>query len=337
MQKGKRKMDFKKKIRLQNDGDYDFVEELMELAQSDKLFATTMEMSIHSLPYKDYTDENATKEILQLPRWRPKYADGESYEEKLARNFKVMIARYVKKANGIRSKKDFEGTQQELMSVREDPLHLIYSTLTEHGYHYYKDDFDKIPMKKFLKQVEENQGIDAMLDIKSEIKPFLDILPQINREKDKMKRQYIPLIEDALHEVLQTVDFSKTELEIIGYIAQGVRWKVNRSVTKLLDSKVHHINGERYFLTKEQIRKNGFKKTLPNTILQVDTSKLSSTQYVFFDMLCNRLQRELDAVNIKPFTFNEQGEPINFNKRYFADKMGMNESAFKKRLSRIQA
>ncbi|GKV64101.1 MULTISPECIES: hypothetical protein [unclassified Sporosarcina] len=329
-------MNFKEKIQAHNAGGYDFTGELISLALSD-CFKTTMTVTYNEHLYTDFTlpPDEQIEETVYLPHWRPEYSEGKTYEEKLARNFKVMIARYTRKANGIRKKKEFEGTQEKLMNVNNDRLHYIYSKLIEYGYHYYKDDFDKLPLKMIYKRIEKREGIYERTAFRNTIKPFLDILPHINRDKQKLLDQYIPLIEDAIIEVLPRVDLQRTERDIIAYIAVSVRNNVNRKITKLLESKVHQIDGEKYYLSKEQIRAKKFNKTKANTILKINEKKLTANQYVFFDMLCRQIEEEFKALNVHPFTFDKEGNPININKRYFAKKMGMNESAFKQRLRRF--
>ena len=325
-------MEFKEKIILHNEGKYDFAGELISLALT-HVYETTMTMTLHAQQFRQ--EDNEEEETLMLPRWRPQYAEGKTFEEKLARNIKIWIARYTKTANSVRNKKAFEGTQYELMHEGQDPLHLIYSVLTDYGYHYYKDDFDKVP-KRVWKEIEQKEGYYFMDKVRSEFKEFLNILPLINREKEKLQDQYVPLIEDALKEVLPKVDTSRSETEIIGLIAVAAKRELNRKLTKALDTKVHNINGEKYYVTKRDIRAKGFKKLKANNILQVDESKLSARQSLFFGMLSNRIQKEIDTLNVEPFTFDPDGIPIDIKKRYFAEQMDMEESAFKHRLRRIQ-
>ncbi|HJF32205.1 MAG TPA: hypothetical protein K8V56_10605 [Sporosarcina psychrophila] len=323
-------MDFKDKIRLHNYGRISMSDELINLALSD-VFSTTMINKPVPVPY---TDEILGDIILQLPRWRPGYSEGVTFEEKIARNLKVMISRHTKTANKIRDKKSFEGTQLQMMQG-EDPLHHIYTLMVEFDHQYYKDDFDKVP-EQFFKEIEKRYGTNFEIKIRNEFKPFLDVLSPINREKQRLLDEYIPLIKEALDECMLKVDLNRSEMDIVAYIANGVRWKVSRKLTKLLGTKVHQIKGKKYFVTKRDIRSAKFIRTKPNDILKVDTNKLSSAQYVFFEKLIRCIQKEIDSINIDPFTFNDEGQPININKRYFAKKMELEESNFKKRLSRLR-
>lgn len=228
----------------------------------------------------------------------------------------------------MRKKYLFEGTQHEIQN--EDALDLIYSTFTQYGYHYYKDDFHKVPFKVWQ---EIGKG-----NVYYEFQEFLNILPVINRAKQKLVDQYVPLILESLNEVLAfpKLDLSKTEDEIIGFIAISTKRKVDRKLTKLLQTKVHNINGEKYYVTKETIRSNKFIKMKAESILQINEGKLTSSQTSFYMTLKNKIQNEINAINIAPFTFDIEGNVIGFNKRFFAAKMGMKESAFKNRLKRIQ-
>jgi len=323
-------MDFKDKIRLHNYGRISMSDELINLALSD-VFSTTMLNTPVPVPYNDEMEGDI---ILQLPRWRPKYSEGVTFEEKLARNIKIMIVEYVKTANKIRDKKKFEGTQLQMLQGN-DPLHLIYSSLTELGYHYYKDDFDKVP-KSFWIELEKRKTSDFVDRVRNEFKPFLDVLSPINKEKQRMLDEYIPLIKEALDDRMLKVDLNRSDMDVVAWIANGVRWKVSRSLTKLLGTKVHQIKGKKYYVTKRDIRAAKFIRTKPNDILKINVSNLSSRQYIFFDKLVRCIQKEIDSVNIEVFTFDADGKAIRINKRYFAQLLDMPESNFKKRLTRLQ-
>lgn len=318
-------MDFKEKIRLQNEGKYNFTNELLEKALSD-IYTTKM---VSQKVTKDFYNEEDGHYTLTFTRWRPEYKNGLTYEEILARNLKVWIARYVKKANGQRSKWLFEGSNSEINE--DDVLDEIYTTFTDLGYHYYKDDFDKVPSKIWL-EIEEKYGWEYASDLKEEFQQFLNILPSINREKKKLQDEYLPLIKESLNEILPKVDLNRNEMEIIGFIAISTKREVNRKLTKLLN-KIHQINGETYLVPKSDMK---FNQKDIYKLLGIQSHKLSSNQYRFYDLLKKSIQKEMDNKNETVFTFNKQGYVIDFNKRYFSMKLEMNESAFKKRLHRLR-
>ena len=54
------------------------------------------------------------------------------------------------------------------------------------------------------------------------------------------------------------------------------------------------------------------------------------------DKLGVLILEEFAKRNVKVFTFNKDGQPVEIEKRYFAKKMGLEESAFKKRLDRLR-
>ncbi|MTD30127.1 hypothetical protein [Planomicrobium sp. YIM 101495] len=316
-------MDFKEKIKAHQQGEHDFAAELMKLAQSEMVKTTMICKQVE----QEFYNEEDGHYTLTFNRWRPKYTVKKNTAEyRLAYNIRIWLARYTKKANGMRRKYLFEGSQQSIYD--DDALHTIYSTFAEHGFHYYKDDFDKVPSK-----VWDKIGYGNVYD---EFMEFRNILPAINREKSKLLNQYTPLILESLNQVLSSVDLTRSEDEIIGFIAISTKRKVDRKLTKLLGTKVHNINGEKYYVTKEEIRKQQFIKTSAKYILQVNEDNLTSNQAVFYSMLKNVIQKEIDAINIAPFTFNEKGHLIGFNKRYFAMQMNMKESAFKNRLRRLK-
>src|SRR5699024_5246176 len=93
----------------------------------------------------------------------------------------------------------------------DDVLDTIYSEFVKYGFHYHKDDFDKVPAK-----VWDKIGKGTVYD---EFMEFRNILPAIKREVRKLEDQYVPLILESLYEVLPKVDLNRTEDEIIGFIA----------------------------------------------------------------------------------------------------------------------
>lgn len=316
-------MNFKEKIEAHQQGEYDFTTELIDLALSDMVNTTMICTQVE----QEFYNEEDGHYTLTFNRWRPKYTVKKNTAEyRMAYNLKVWLARYTKKVNSMRKKYLFEGSQQEIYDG--DALHMIYSEFVKHGFHYHKDDFDKVPAKVWDKVGKGTVYYEYM--------EFRKILPAINRAKKKLADQYTPLILESINEVLPSVDLSRTEDEIIGFIAISTKHKVDRKLTKLLGTKVHNINGEKYYVTKEKIRKNKFIKTNADSILNFNEGKLTSNQSAFYRKLKNEIQKEINATNIEPFTFDVDGNIIGFNKRYFANQLQMKESAFKNRLKRIE-
>ncbi|MDJ0331732.1 hypothetical protein [Planococcus sp. S3-L1] len=323
-------MRFVEKIKAHQEGRYDLATELVKLALSNMV---KTEMVCTEVVQAFYNEERGHyTEIFN--RWRPKYPVKKDVAEyHMARNIKIWISRFTKKANGMRKKEKFEGTQLEIQDF--DALEFIYKILADVGHEFYKDDFDKIPQSVY-RAIESKFGWDIYDDFRSELREFQNILPAINRVKKKLEDQYTPLIIESLNEVLPKVDLTRTEEEIIGFIAISTKRKVDRKLTKLLGTKVHNIKGEKYYLTKDEIRKSKFIKTAAESILKIDENKLTTNQYSFYHSLKSKIQKEINEFNIEPFTFNENGYVIGFNKRYFAKQMDIKESAFKNKLARMK-
>lgn len=321
-------MNFIEKIKAHQEGTYDFADELMDLALSDMCNTTMLSTKV----VKEYFDVDTEEfEPRTHIRWRPQYTVKKDLEEyHLARNFKVMIARFIKKPNSARKSYQFEGDQEEIADF--DVLDWIYRVLIDMDYPCYKDDFDKIP-KSVFDAIEKKYGWDYYDDFMSEIKEFINILPYINREKDMLSGQIGFCIQEALYEVLPHVDTSRPIEDIKGYIAVSVRNRVPRKLTKVLGNRVMNRDGEKYYVVRSQMR---LKQASPEGILRARISSLTANQALFYSRLRTMVQNELDAKNDKVFTLNVDGEPTEINKRYFAEKMGLNESAFKKRLTRIR-
>lgn len=323
-------MRFVEKIKAHQEGRYDLATELVKLALSNmvktEMVCTEVEQEFYNEERGHYTET--------FSRWRPKYAVKKATADYyMAKNIRIWVSRFTKKANGKRKKELFEGTQLEIQDF--DALGFIYNVLADIGHEFYKDDFDKIPQSVY-RAIEDKFGWDIYDDFRAELREFQNILPRINRDKKKLEDQYVPLILESLNEVLPKVDLTRTEDEIIGFIAISTKRKVDRKLTKLLGTKVHNIKGEKYYLTKEEIRKSHFIETAAESILKIDESKLTTNQYSFYCSLKSKIQKEINDINIDPFTFNENGYVTGFNKRYFAKQMGIKESAFKNRLIRME-
>lgn len=323
-------MNFKEKIKLHNEDKYDLASELLDLAQSDMVNTKLSCKRVRDEFYND-VDGHSTNTFNQ---WRADYPVKKDIAEyHMAKNIRIWIAQYTKRAYRIRKREMFEGSQLDIAEY--DVLNFIYTTLLAVDYEIHKDEFDKIP-KSVFKAIEDKFGWGVAKRFKDEIKPFQDILPAINRTSKKLTDQYAPLILESLNEVLPLVDLNRTEKEIIGFIAISTKHKVDRKLTKLLETKVHNIKGQKYYVTKETIRSKKFIRTEAESLLPVNHGRLTSNQSSFYTSLMKKIQKEIDAINIEPFTFDIEGNIIGFNKRFFAAKLEMKESAFKNRLKRIE-
>lgn len=322
-------MKFKEKIMAHQDGKYDFTNELIELTLSDM---TNTEMVSYFVK-RDFYNEEDGHYSLTFKRWRPKYTVKEDMPEyRLAKNFKVMIARHEKRANRARSKYLFEGSQIQINE--NDGLDKIYTMLTSLNHHYYKDDFDKIPQSVF-DEIEMAYGYEEYLTFMDELKEFINILPYINRKKQKLREEILPLIIDSLNNIIPKVDINHSENEIIGFIAVSVRNSTYRKLSKLLDTKTYNRNGETYYVMKKDMQFNQSNSQIDG-LLQVNGEKLNQNQILFYNKLKELVKSELELRNPNGFIFCKDGFPIEINKRYFANKMEVNESTFKKMLDRIR-
>jgi len=320
-------MEFKEKIEAHQEGKYDLAAELLELAKSDmvnvKMVCTEHEVKIYDLEYEDERTE-------VFRRWRAKYTPNEiTPEYRIGYNLKVMLSRHSKKAKNMKWALD---TGSQLEKAIFDGEDFVYTVLTSLGHHYHADDFYKIP-KSVLKDVENYLGYDNWFDFKKIYSDHVNISPSVNRAMKKLQDEISPLILDSLNEILPKVDLAKTDEQIIGYISKSVRNRTYRKLTKLLGTKVHQINGEKYIVRTDKMK---MKQTIIDNMLEINEGKLTNSQVNFYRQLKKFIQIEIDARNTSPFTFSKENEIININKRYFAEKLEMKESAFKHRLIRLQ-
>lgn len=321
-------MKFKEKIKAHQEGKYDFATELLKLAQSEMV---NTEMVCKQVD-KEFHNEEDGHYTLTFRRWRPHFTPKKnSAEYKIAYGFKVILERHGRKAKNIKYTVN-NGTQLERAIF--DGEDYLYTVLTNIGYHYHVDDFDKIPMS-VLTQIEKNFGedYDGWYAWYKMYWDYINILRAVNRAKKKLIDEISPLILESLNDVLPHVDLSRKVDEVIGFIAIATKRKTYKKLTKILGTKVHQVGGEKYIVTTSNMK---MKHTNIDKMLGVNDCKLTNNQYDFYDKLRGYIQKEIDKRNTVPFTFNVEGEITNINKRFFAQKMEIEESAFKKRLGRLQ-
>jgi len=320
-------MEFIEKIKAHQEGKYDLAANLLKLAESDmvdvQMVCTEHEVKIYDVEY-----EEERTEVFR--RWRAKYTPNENTPEyRIGFNLKVMLSRHSKKAKNMKWALD---TGSQLEKAKFDGEDFVYSVLTSLGHHYHVDDFYMIP-KSVLKEVETHLNYDNWYDFKKIYSDHVNISPSVNRSIKKLHDEISPLILDSLYEVLPKVDLTKTDEQIIGFISKSVRNRTYRKLTKLLGTKVHQIDGEKYIVRTDKMK---MKQTIIDNMLGVNEGKLTNNQVNFYRQLKKFIQIEIDARNTSPFTFSKENEIININKRYFAEKFEMKESAFKYRLKRLQ-
>lgn len=323
-------MRFVEKIKAHQEGRYDLATELVKLALSNMV---KTEMVCIPEPVVIYTKEIEEAETRYLPRWRPNYIKKKNtMEYQVAYNLRVFIKKHGKKAKSILKTLNVGTKEQRLAFDGEDYL---YSKLADLGIHYHVDEFHMIP-KKILNKVELSYGEDyyGWSTWNQLYKERINILRHVNKEISKLENEITPLILESLYEVIPLIDLNYSEKQILGFITLAVKNRTYRKLTKKLGTKVHQINGEKYIVLKKNSK---MKQTNIDRMLGVNHGKLTSNQYAFYKRLKNLIQVEIEKRNTTPFTFNKENEIININKRYFSEQMeNMEESAFKKRLKRLQ-
>lgn len=322
-------MKFKDKIRLHQQEEYDFAAELLNLAQSE-MVKTVMVRS--EVQIEVYNKDIQQHEIRTFIRWKPTYIKKKNTPEyHIAYNLKAFLSRHAKKAKAIKKTVNVGLKEQKLLFDAED---FLYTSLTKMGYHYHVDDYHKIS-KNVLKKIENNFGEDYQSWITFErlYMDYINVLRSINKEIEKLHNQISPLILESLYEVIPLIDLERTEEEIIGFMTLAVKNRTYRKLTKVIGNKVHNIKGEKYYVNTSKMQ---MKQSNMDRVLGVNDCKLTSNQILFYNELKKVIQVEIDKRNTVPFTFDSKGEIIRINKKYFAEKLNMEQSAFKHRLKRLQ-
>lgn len=318
------RMDFKEKVKLHNAGEYDLSGELLTLARSSDCVTTTMVSTEHTRSFWNEIDGHYK---LTFTRWRPKYKPKEhTFEYRLAHNFRTILTRHAKPANSIRKRKWMGGDNHEIHDF--DPLGFIYLTLKGIGHELYKDDFlDLTPA--MLEAVEDKYGFDHYDSFVHEIVDFVEILHRVNRAKEGYFDEITPLMIEALNESLLLVDVNRSDDHIVAYIAKGVRFGTYNRLNKLYGSHTFDRGGEKYYVLEDDMDFTG------TDIFIGHKDKLTKSQSEFIKTLNELIQKEMDKKNVKVFAFDKDGQLIDFEKRYFAGLMGIEESNFKHRIRKI--
>lgn len=304
-------MNFKEKIKAHQEGTYDVAGELISLALSGDGVKT--EIVKKHVTYGDDYDMEIWQSHYSVKEDKPEYY--------IAIRLRTILERHAKRALTLKAGHE---TDDEIIDV-------FYDGLLRVGLHYNVDQADKIT-KEEVDKVEENLGYWDSHDWLNSYNHYKNIAIKVNKEKQKYYAEIIPLVKIALDDAIALVDVTLSDKEIVKYICQVTTGKTYKELTKLLGSRVFRIGKEKYYINEFNLSRFD-----PFTILEIrDDRKFTKSQQEFIDKLVAMVQVEFDSNNDKPFTLNKAGEPIDINKRYFAEKTGFEESAFKKRLARVQ-
>ena len=298
-------MDFKQKIEQHKLGKYDLATELISMGAKVEYELTFQLVTKYMYSYME-------------PKRKAKAEVAEDYIAIYINALQQRYAKYVYKKYLSNIERAHDGMKA---------TDYIYYYLSQVGEYYHVDDFDKIP-DKVLKQVEHDEFYECFNDI-------LRVLPHVKMEKAKKIAETVEPLKRVLNEIIPKVDTTKTDKEIVKYINHGINKKIYREIAKATGTREFNIDGERYFINPNDMKllknQTNFRK-----IFKFDFLNLSERQKEFTNELLNHLQQALDSKQTDVFTFNQNGEIIDFNKRHFARLMELEESNFKKRLKRVQ-
>lgn len=305
-------MEFKEKIEAYQQGKYDLATELLELAHEE-----LCDMEIKHKHY-DY-------DIIQFDHWRPARTLKEHKAEHfIAIHIRTIMERHAKYAyHALRNIRKDEGT---------DDLDLLYGTLERTGYHIFIDDFVKID-SQILEDIKKKIGYYDFDEFKFVLDELLPVIRRVNIHKKKLISEIQPLIIESLMEALAAVDLSKSEKEIVKFINLLADRKTYHKLSKHLGTRKFRIEGKKYYVTADKMK---FRRVDIDKLLKIDPNQLIEKQSLFYSQLKREIDSELKNLNNSPFVYDEEGKVINIKKRYFAKALGIEESAFKKRLKRMQ-
>lgn len=297
-------MEFKEKIKLHQEGKYDLAAELIN--RSERLKYELSFQFVHKvLETQEY--------MYYKPIRKINFRDTEDYVSAHIRTLQEKNAKYAYRQINNES---FD----EMRNVD-----FAYSYLIKNGINVYLDDFDTIDVY----QIEYNEEFEMVFN------DILKVLPKVKKDKKKLIEQITPHINTVLNEAMNMVDLNKTDKEIVKFINITLDSRIYRLLNKATGVREFNREGKRYFIAptnmKLKPRQVDFYK-----IARIHTLNLSKKQIEFAESLLVLLNKAVAEGNTNGFTFDFQGNITDFNKRYFASLMDIEESNFKKRLKRIQ-
>lgn len=153
---------------------------------------------------------------------------------------------------------------------------------------------------------------------------------------NKVKAQQLPLFIEALEYAIRRVDSSREPKEIVKYINKAMMTKFFELLRKETGVKRIYNTAEKksyYVIPSYEVDPwlVATGKTFANRGLE--EFKLTPKQKEFLYDLYSVTRKELEEKNEGAFHFNKNGLP-EIQKRYFAEKLEMTESQFKKKLQR---
>lgn len=211
------------------------------------------------------------------------------------------------------------------------------------------EGFDDILALKYNKNFKRYLGVDYYT-IFEDIEYFMQLNKKIRQEKQKIQDQLTEkYIIPALKYALSKVDCSKTDKEIVKYVNKAFLSYFITAQNK--DKGLKRIQRKIPNKDKTQISKHQksfyvqfkyrpvlymvFNRRVGEYLLPYIYKLLQQRQVDFLQKLIKAVEEEVKANNKKAFKMDINGESI-LNYRYFANKLNMEESAFKHKIRRIR-
>lgn len=291
----------------------DIITRIMEYIEIDYLKDETRTVEIDYL--QDETKTGAYSKVqIDLP-------DPLMYVAYRIRAFREKMA---KGAKSLRA-----GNMEEYRELED----IIYSLSNWFGEKYNTPE----KVYKRINSLRDYLGIDWE-DFKDLLEMFLGFDEDIEERKQEIRKELEPYILESLKYAISKVDIDREDKEIIKYINRA--WLSKFVELQLIDSGKKRIQRKENGKVKSYVTEPKFEDINYMIIgkkIDIDKlkHKLNKQQQQFVDNVYEIVQKEIDQQNFENFRLSSWGSTV-LNKRYIADCIGMEESAFKHKLRRIK-
>jgi hypothetical protein len=271
--------------------------------------------------YKDETSDFRTTETFSLP-------NGATPEMYIAYRIRAMRESYARPAKSVRS-----GYMDEFAMIVEQLRYV--GRFVKKPFVFSTWDFSNVV--KRLPEIKKHLSVDQFNEFYFALNQLIKINGKVQEAKEIYYDEFDTYSIPALEYALSKADHNYSNKEIVKYVNRAWLTKFIELQQKATGVKRIRTKGRTYYVETrigDDIDHYIFNSNL-NLFGGVDGLSLSAHQRQFYDRLRKAIVDEIEAENRDAFLFDEYGKSM-LNKRYFANKLGMEESNFKHTIARLR-
>lgn len=168
------------------------------------------------------------------------------------------------------------------------------------------------------------------------VRYFEKLTEQFEKRRQEIREEFMPLVRLALEYALSKVDVNHSDKEIVTYINKTwttnfIRLGLEHTGRKVIERTK---NGERVRFYVGRKWKGTYNMIFGDWIEESDLNCLNKNQLKLIKDIVNIIERDKAQGNFDNYRLDEQGYTV-LNKRYVAEKLGLEESNLKHKLGRI--